>query len=122
MTIDIDEQGIRPCSVMLTPTEEFWKQQPEYPLYAFFLHTGKDQDVAEYLSQNSADLDALTGNKCLIFSFEKPSKWDEDWKAVLRKRLGPDFDKQFAEWERLTNYSRNEKIGILTDRLCVPVS
>lgn len=96
------------------------KEMLEYPFFAFFLHNEDDTDVAEYLSQKGAQLDALTGKDVHIFLYENPSKWDEGWKANLKKRYGSEFDKKFAEWEKETDYTRNEKIQILTRRLDVP--
>jgi hypothetical protein len=96
------------------------KTKLEYPLLAFFLHNEDDQDVSEFLSQKGAQLDALTGEGCLIYLYEKPSKWDEGWKAKLKERYGLEFDKKFAEWEKESDYTRNEKIQILTKRLDIP--
>jgi hypothetical protein len=94
----------------------------EYPLYAFFLHTEEDKEVADYLSQNGPWLDALTGGDCLICTFEKPSSWDEGWKAAWQKRLGPDFEKNYAKWDSLTAFTRNSKVKTLADCLNVPIN
>jgi hypothetical protein len=94
----------------------------EYPMYAFFLHTEDDKDVAEYLSLNGPMLDALTGKDCLICSFEKPSSWDEGWKDAWKERLGADFEKNYAQWEALTNFKRNSEVKTLADSLNVPIN
>lgn len=91
-----------------------------YPFFGFFLHNEDDTDVSEYLSQKGAQLDAMTGKDVLIFLYQNPSKWDEGWKAELKKRYGSEFDKKFAEWEKETDYTRNEKIQTLTSLLDVP--
>ena len=94
----------------------------EYPMYAFFLHTEVDKDVADYLSQKGSWLDALTGNDCLICTFEKPSNWDEGWKDAWKKQLGDDFDKNYAQWEALTNYTKAAYASSLAERLGVPLN
>ena len=70
-----------------------------YPFFGFFLHNEDDTDVSEYY-QKGAQLDAMTGKDVLIFLYQNPSKWDEGWKAELKKRYGSEFDKKFAEWEK----------------------
>jgi hypothetical protein len=94
----------------------------EYPLYAFFLHTEKDKDLADYLSQNSSWLDAVTGDDCLICTIEKPSNWDEGWKNAWKMRLGADFEKNYAEWEALTNYSEATYAMSLANLFNVPLN
>jgi hypothetical protein len=93
-----------------------------YPMYAFFLHTEDDKDLAEYLSKKGPQMDALTGKDCLIFAFEKPTNWDEGWKNKWKERLGPDFNKILVEWEQLTDFSRNTKIKTIADSLKVPIN
>lgn len=96
------------------------REMQEYPFFAFFLHNEDDVDVSEYLSQKGAQLDAMTGKDVHIFLYENPSKWDEGWKANLKKRYGSEFDKKFAEWKKVTDYTRNEMIQKLTSCLDVP--
>jgi len=94
----------------------------KYPLYAFFLHSEKDDFVAKYLKSNGPWLDALTGDDCLICTIEKPSNWDEGWKDAWKERLKNNFEKNYSRWEALTNYSANAYATSLANLLNVPLN
>lgn len=47
--------------------EERWKA-----LYAFFLYTDEDKNIARYVREHFNELDKLSGPDCLVFLIEKP--------------------------------------------------
>ncbi len=64
----------------------------------------------------------ISGKDCLIFTFEKPSNRDKEWKATWEARLGKDFNKIFDNWEKMTDFSRNTDIKNISDIMGIPIN
>jgi hypothetical protein len=90
-----------------------------FPLYAFFLYSDEDKDVAEFMSQKTPWLHSLSNMDCLIYVFENPSNWPEEWKLYWEEMLDSDFRNLYARWVKMTPYSRTEMVYPMADLLGV---
>lgn len=72
-----------------------------YKLYGFLLYTGTDTVLVEYLKEGLIDLDILSGDECVIFLIEPPSKkWinytkkkNHNWLKLFPQRANTRDDK-----------------------------
>lgn len=83
-----------------------------YPLYAFFLYSEFDEDLAEFMRLRGQWLHSLSGEDCLIGVLENPGEWGEGWERYWQKRLGSDFSQISAEWMKLKPFDRNTAFSI----------
>ena len=78
-----------------------------YPMYAFFLYSSKDKDLAEFVRVDGHWLNSLSGFTCLIGVLENPGEWEEGWELYWKDALGPRFKKLKKEWMNLKPYDRD---------------
>jgi hypothetical protein len=78
-----------------------------FPLYAFFLYSEFDKDIAEFIRKRGYWLHCLSGKDCLICVFENPGDWGEGWVRFWKKRLGSDYKKISSKWMKLKPLDRN---------------
>lgn len=96
-------------------------QGEPYPMYAFFLYSDKDKDIAEFVRSDGHWLNSLSGFNCLIGVCENPGEWGEGWELYWKDILGPRFKKLKKEWMNLKPYDRNTAF-LLADLLGVDKS
>ena len=88
-------------------------------LYAFFLYTNEDRNIARYIREYFHELDRLSGNGVLIFLIDKPPKtWEEEakirdyWREfTFRTRVWEGF-KEVIPYDRSRAYEIAEFFGI----------
>ena len=82
-------------------------------IYAFFLYTNEDKNIARYVREYFHELDRLSGSKCLIFLIDKPPKsWEEEAKA---REYWAEFKFRQWVWEGFTEiipYDRSKAYEI----------
>jgi len=83
------------------------------------LYSDEDKDVVELMSQKSPWLHCLSNEDCLIYVFENPSEWPDEWKRCWQEKYGSEFDKVYAEWQKITPFTRTQKAYDLADRFGV---
>jgi hypothetical protein len=75
-------------------------EEGRWPLYAFFLYTDEDRNLAAYVRDSFRSLDTLSGNDCLIFLIDEP---EEKWLQQARKReYWSEFQFRTQIWEGFT--------------------
>jgi len=89
-----------------------------FPLYAMLLYSEVDEACAEFMRRKGSWLHSLSGNDCLIGTFENPGEWGESWKLYWRQKLGPDFEQISDEWLKMKPFDVNMAF-FLADRLNV---
>jgi len=88
-------------------------------LYAFFLYTNEDRNIARYVREYFRELDRLSGNECLIFLIDKPPRtWEEEartrdyWEEfTFRTRVWEGF-KEVMPYDKSRAYEIAEFLGI----------
>jgi len=88
-------------------------------LYAFFLYTNEDRNIARYVREYFHELDKLSGKECLIFLIDNPPRtWEEEsrirdyWKEfTFRTRVWEGF-KKVMPYDRSKAYEIAEFLGI----------
>jgi hypothetical protein len=83
------------------------KEFGEFPLYGFFLFSTFDQDIITFLQEHASWLHNSSGEDVLLAMFENPEKWGRGWKEYWKQKLGPEFDKKYAEWSLLLPEDRD---------------
>lgn len=78
-----------------------------YPLYAFFLYSDMDEDLAEFIKKKGYWLHCLSGDDCLIGAFENPEDWGRGWKNHWQEKLGFLYWSAQEEWTKLEACDRN---------------
>lgn len=80
-------------------------QQQGYLLYGFLLYTASDRVLADFMKDGIYDLDVLSGDQCVIFVIESPSKeWiqytktsNHSWWKIVGKDVIQQSLKQYSE-------------------------
>jgi len=88
--------------------EEKWKA-----VYAFFLYTNEDKQIAKHIREYFTDLHILSGDECLIFLIDKPPKKWEERKEI--KDYWKEFKFKTSIWEGFTEvvpYDRSKSYEI----------
>lgn len=90
---------------------KYWDyfEDASFPLYALFLYTNEDQTIAAYVSRHFDEFDRMSGNTCMIFVIEKPSRtWEQ--KAQTRQYwLNVEAKRNLEnDWMELMPYDKSE--------------
>jgi len=88
-------------------------------VYAFFLYTNEDKNIAHYVRKYFREIDKLSGCDCLIFLIDKPPKtWEEEartreyWREFeFKTRMQNDF-KEVMPHDRSRAYEIAEFLGL----------
>lgn len=91
----------------------------EYPFHAFLLYSEIDEDIAEFMRLKGQWLHSLSGKDCLIFVFENPGDWGDNWKQYWQKKLGSSFEQVSKDWFQIKPVDRNTAFE-LAARLNIP--
>jgi hypothetical protein len=91
----------------------------KYPFHGFLLYSEIDENVAEFVRLKGQWLHSLSGKDCLIFVFENPGNWGEDWKQYWQKKLGSSFEEVSRDWLQMKPVDRNTAFE-LAERLNIP--
>jgi hypothetical protein len=51
----------------------------KYEIYAFFMYTAGDKNLAEFIRKNYKELNRLTGRRCLVFIADNPKYWRKNF-------------------------------------------
>ena len=88
-------------------------------LYAFFLYTNEDRNIARYVREYFHELDRLSGNECLIFLIDKPPRtWEEEartrdyWEEFTFRAIVWEGFKEVMPYDRSRAYEIAEFLGI----------
>ena len=99
--------------------EDRWKT-----LYAFFLYTNEDRNIARYVREYFRELDQLSGNTCLIFLIDKPPRtWEEEartreyWKEFTFRTWVWEGFTEVMPYDRSKAYEIAEFFGIFPNHI-----
>jgi len=95
---------VKKAALIVTPerVEEMLQGKfGEYPVYAFFLYSSEDAQVAEFMRAKGGWLHSLSGKDCLIAVLEQPTQWGEGWEKYWKERLGSEYDQLSEQWKKL---------------------
>jgi hypothetical protein len=92
-------RDIQLVEAVLTHDKLIKNMQSAPILFAIFLYTEEDENLAWYIRQHVRELHQMTGNQCWFFTIERPTK---EWNLDIRCSLGELAEEYFnALWERL---------------------
>lgn len=88
-------------------------------VYAFFIYTNEDRNVARYIREYFHELDRLSESECLIFLIDNPPKaWEEEartreyWREFIFKISVWDGFKKVMPYNKSKAYKIAEFLGI----------
>lgn len=79
----------------------------QYQIIIVILYFPDDCKLRDYISHNYNHLDALSGEKILILSFDPPKKDIDELVDLWKTRLGEEYEDEIVK--RLKNYQFNER-------------
>ena len=84
-------------------TLELIKQFPKVTAYGMLLLDNPRHPMAELVRERWPEISNLTGNRFMLFSFERPDKWTQNYLQYWRNRLGGQFDPTWKKWQDVTD-------------------
>jgi histone H3/H4 len=88
----------------------------DFPLYGVFLYSSLDTDISDFVSSQGSWIHAISGNDCLLMTFENPANWKSLWKSYWQQKLGEKFDKKMDQWSTLLPEHR-DVVYLVADNL-----
>ncbi|MDR3566606.1 MAG: hypothetical protein P4L43_01115 [Syntrophobacteraceae bacterium] len=82
-------------------TLELMKQLPDMTAYGMLLLDDPNHPMAQLVRERWSEIGNMTGDKFLLFSFERPEKWTKTYLKYWRNKLGDQFDAMWKEWQEV---------------------
>jgi len=72
---------------------------PEVTAYGMLLLGDPQHPMATLVRERWAELDNLTGNRFVLFVFERPEEWTQSYLRYWQHKLGDDFERTWKQWQ-----------------------
>jgi hypothetical protein len=80
-------------------TLELMKQFPNVVAYGMLLLDNPKHAMAQLVRKKWSEISNLTGDRFVLFSFERPATWTENYVCYWRNRLGSEFEPTWKKWQ-----------------------
>jgi hypothetical protein len=99
----IDDRALV-CAVPIVDGEknatiELMKQLPNVTAYGMLLLDDPKHPMAELVRERWSEISNMTGDRFLLFSFERPAEWTQNYMQYWRNKLGNQFDSTWKKWQ-----------------------
>lgn len=80
-------------------TLELMNQLPNVTAYGMLLLDNAKHPMAELVRDRWSEISNLTGDRFMLFSFERPAKFTQNYMRYWRKQLGDQFEPTWKRWQ-----------------------
>jgi len=101
--IDNDERLMVPTVAIVegekNATLELIKRFPTVTAYGMLLLDDPKHPMAELVRERWSEISNMTGDRFLLFSFERPAEWTQNYLHYWQHKLGDQFDSTWKKWQ-----------------------
>lgn len=72
---------------------------PEATAYGMLLVSNPEHPMATLVRKRWAEINNLTGDRFLLFVFERPEEWTQGYLRYWQHKLGDDFERTWKQWQ-----------------------
>jgi hypothetical protein len=80
-------------------TLELMKQFPNVVAYGMLLLDDPKHPMAELVRERWSEINNLTGDSLVLFAFERPAEWSQNYLRYWRNKLGDKFEATWKQWQ-----------------------